>query len=64
MGGLERYTRSPDHLVDLPKNMVEVIILIARKDWKENPAKQVLRNLKRDPEFAEAIREYQGDDSD
>ena len=64
MGGLERYTRNVDNIADFPKSMIEVIVMISRKDWKDNPAKQVLRNLRRDPEFEEEIREYEDTDSD
>jgi hypothetical protein len=64
MGALERYTANLDHLKDLPKDMLEVIVLVARKNWRDNPAKNVIRNLEKDPEFAEILAQYGDVDSD
>ena len=64
MGALMRYTSNPDHLSDVPRDMLEVVLLVARKDWKQNPAKGVIQNMRRDPLLAAAFKQYKDIDSD
>lgn len=64
MGALERYTRNPDYVEDLPQDMIEVIVVVARKKYVENPAIQVLRNIAKNPKFEHLVRDYIEEDSD
>ena len=64
LGSLERYTMNPDHIGDYPKDMIEVVLLAAKKKWKQNPAKQIIRNLAQNPEYENMIRQYRYVESD
>ena len=64
LGSLERYTMNPDHIADFPKDMIEVILLAAKKGWKQNPSKMIIRNLSQNPEYEAVIRQYRYVESD
>ncbi|CAI2384862.1 unnamed protein product [Moneuplotes crassus] len=64
MGALERYTRNQDYVEDLPQDMIEVIVVVARKKFVENPAVQVLRNIAKNPKFEHLVRDYIEEESD
>lgn len=58
MGGLERYTRSKNHIADLPKDMIEVVVIVARKKFIDNPGIQTLKNLRKNPSYEHIVRDY------
>lgn len=64
LGGVERYTSNPDFIQDFPKELIDTLLLLAKKNWKNNPAKLIIRNLARDPEYEALLRQQNYIDSE